>query len=80
MAIIPKLIYEFNTLPNKIPADSWQIIGLTDPQIHKKKKFKGLRITKSILEKKTKTLNYSYFLISKLTTNNYNNQDTDLRM
>ena len=37
MAIIPKLIYEFNTLPNKIPADSWQIIGLTDPQIHKKK-------------------------------------------
>ena len=56
MAIIPKLIYEFNTLPNKIPADSWQIIGLTDPQIHLKKKFKGLRITKSILEKKTKTL------------------------
>ena len=26
MAIILKLIYEFNTLPNKIPADSWQII------------------------------------------------------
>ena len=48
--------------------------------IKKKKNFKKLRITKSILEKKTKTLNYSYLLISKLTTNNYNNQDTDLRM
>lgn len=26
MAIIPKLFYEFNILPNKIPADPWQII------------------------------------------------------
>ena len=56
MAIIPKLIYEFNTLPNKIPADSWQVIGLTDPQIHLKKKIQGTQNNQINLGEKNKNI------------------------
>lgn len=65
MAILPNMIYRFDRIPIKIPADSFvesykQILNFTW-------KFKKCRIVKIMLKKKRK-LEESHFLISKLTT------------